>query len=364
MLPQIKLDHLIRLTDDTGVTKYACGVPDRRSGYSSDDAARSLVAALMHFNKYGDKRALDLASKYLSFLLGAQMPDGSFHNCMSYNRQFTGDSGSEETFGRAIWGLGVAVAYAPDEKMRALARDMFERGVEAFTPHRPRALAYAICGLSSFLQRYEGALAARRRLATLADGIVERFESNSYGDWRWFDEEMTYANARLPHGLLLAHRATGIERFQQVGLESLDFLLEVTYQDGYFEFVGNQGWYRRGGQRAVFIQQPVEAGYTVEACLAAYEITGLQRYLEMAEAAVEWLLGRNRLSMSLYDLATGACADGLDLYGPSTSQGAESAASAMIALLAITSQGKGGAEPDKPRPSWVEILTTVLGESS
>jgi len=149
---------------------------------------------------------------------------------------------------------------------------------------------------------------------------------------------LTYANAKMPHAMLLAFKATGAERFKQIGLQSLDFLLSVTYRRDYFDFIGNQGWYRRGEERAIFSQQPIEAGYTAEACLAAYEITGSSHYLDMARAAAEWLIGRNRLGARLYDPMTGACADGLDPHGPSMNQGAESVICGLLALLVVSKQ--------------------------
>ena len=342
ILEKIKLDHLIRLTDDTGLIRNATyEIPDRRSGYSCDDAARALVVTLMHFIIHDDKRALELASKYLSFLQQAQMPDGKFQNFMSYDRRLSDEGTNEDTFGRALWGLGAAVALAPDEGMRVLSRTMFERGLEALDLHHPRAIAYGVCGLSSFLRRYEGATAVRRKLVALTDYLAESFERSSDEGWRWFDEEMTCANAKLPHAMLLAYRATGIERFKNIGLESLDCLLDVTYHDGYFDFIGNRGWYRRGGERAVFSQQPIEAGYTAEACMAAYGVTRRQRFLDAAEAAAEWLLGRNQLYAKLYDFSTGACADALEPSGSSMKQGAEAAVCSMLALLSIKTLSRG-----------------------
>jgi hypothetical protein len=359
---KIRLDHLARLTDDTSVIQHATyDVPDRRSGYAIDDAARALVVVLMHFIRHEDKRALELAAIYLSHLQQAQMPAGNFHNCMSYRREFLDEGGSEDTLGCAMWGLGVAVALTPDEGMRALSHQMFERGLGALDLYHPRAIAYAICGLSGFLRRYEGATRARRKLMALADMLAAWFERTSDESWRWFGEEMTYANAKMPYAMLLAYHATGDDRFKRIGLESLDFLLGATYHDGYFDFIGNRGWYRRGSDRAIFSQQPIEAGFTAEACLAAYEITGMQRYLEAAEAAAEWLLGRNKLCAKLYDFSTGACADGLEPHGPSMNQGAESAICAMLAMLTIKSLHDGLIETDIPAVPVEETVATGSG---
>jgi glycosyltransferase involved in cell wall biosynthesis len=352
-LPEIKLDHLRRLTDDTGLIQHATyGAPDYHHGYTSDDAARALVVALLHYRQSGDKSALDLASRYLSFLRYAQLPDGRFRNFMSFRREFLDEVGGEDTLGRALWGLGAAVEYAPEDGMRALARQMFERALGSSDLNHPRAMAYVICGLYNFLRRYDGAAQARRRLIELAGQLAGRYERSLFvesgpqsatrnpqsSEWRWFGDDVTYANAKMPQAMLLAARVTGDERFREIGLESLEFLLGLTYRDNQFDFVGNQGWQRRGAARAVFGQQPIEAAYSAEACLTAYEETGARRYLELARAAAEWLLGRNRLSARLYDYATGACADGLDPHGVSMNYGAESVICGLLALLTVSGQ--------------------------
>jgi glycosyltransferase involved in cell wall biosynthesis len=338
-LPEIKLDHLRYLTDETGVIQHAAyGVPDRSTGYSTDDVARALVIAMLCFHHLGHEAALELAIRYLSFLRYAQLPNGHFHNFMSYRREFLDECGSEDTLGRALWGLGVAVALAPSDSLRALAREMFERALGAVEMKHPRAMAYALCGLYSFLKRYDGATQVRCKLIELASQLTNIYECSRNKTWHWFGDEVTYGNAKLPQAMLLAYQITGDEKFREIGLESLEFLLEMSYQDDCFDFVGNQGWLYRGGERAIFGQQTIEAGYTAEACRTAYEVTGEPRYLEMARAAAEWLLGRNRLGTRLYDFATGACADGLDSHGASLNQGAESVICSLLALLTISAQ--------------------------
>ncbi len=351
-LPDIKLDHLIRLTDDTGLIQHATyGIPNRLLGYSTDDAGRALVVTLRHYQQYGDDRAIDLAVRYLSFLQYAQRPDGYFHNFLDYTRHFLDDRGSDDTQGRALWGLGAAVAFAPREGMRALARDLFERSMDVLALHHPRALAYAICGLAYFLQRYDGAAGARRKLGELAAQILSWYDRYARDEWQWFCDELTYANAKIPQALFRAYRLTGDERLKEVALRSLEFLLAETYREGHFDFIGNRGWYRRGGERPLFSQQPIEAGYTAEACMAAYEVTGDPRYLDLARAAAEWLLGRNRLGACLYDFTTGACADGLEMHGPSLNQGAESAIGCMLALLEVSEQHPQGVELNQATPA-------------
>jgi hypothetical protein len=43
--------------------------------------------------------------------------------------------------------------------------------------------------------------------------------------WKWFGEELTYANARMPQAMLLAADVAGNERFLKIGIDSLEFLL-------------------------------------------------------------------------------------------------------------------------------------------
>jgi glycosyltransferase involved in cell wall biosynthesis len=339
--PEIRLDHLIRLTDDTGVMQHASyGIPDRRNGYSTDDVARALVATVRHHDLLRDEATVPLMNRYLSFIQFAQLPNGRLHNFMNYQRQFTDEVGSEDTQGRVLWGLGAAVADGPDQNARSLARELFEKASYNLKLNHPRALAYAICGQYEFLRRYDGAAQVRRKLERFANRLAKIYERSSSANWRWFGDELTYSNAKMPQAMLLAAKVTGEERFLNIGIESLEFLLSQTYREGMFDFPGNRGWQRRDGTRAIFGQQPIEAGYMAETLVTAAEITLDKRYLDLARTAAEWLLGRNRLGAALYDSTTGACADGLDPRGPSMNQGAESVICCMIGLLSILARSE------------------------
>jgi hypothetical protein len=335
---EINLDHLIRLTDDTGIIQHASyGIPERRTGYSTDDIGRALVLAVKHNQQFHDFQSWQLVPKYLSFLQQAQLPDGRFHNFMNYARQFTDEVGSEDTQGRALWGLGAVVADGREHGARALARELFENALTKLKLKYPRALAYAICGQYEFLRRYDGAAQVRRKFDEFVSRLATIYERSSSDGWHWFGEELTYANAKMPLAMLLAAETTGEERFLKIGIDSLEFLLQQTYRDGMFDFPGNQGWQRRHGKRAVFGQQPIEAGYMAETLISASRITGKRRYESLAQTAIEWLLGRNRLGTPLYDPSSGACADGLDACGPSMNQGAESVICCLLGLLSLSS---------------------------
>jgi glycosyltransferase involved in cell wall biosynthesis len=337
-LPEVRLDHLLRLTDNTGIMQHATrGIPDRRYGYSTDDIGRALVVILMHYQQFQEPGVLSLAEIYLSFLSHAQLDDGRFHNFMDYSRHFLDEVGSEDTLGRALWGLGYAVMAGHNEGFRTLARELFEKGNNA--AHRltfPRAMAYAICGLYYYLQHYPGATAMKRTLQALADNLVGLYEKNREEGWFWLEPFLTYANAKIPHSLLLAYCALNHDRYLWVGKESLDFLTHTLYNGEYFDLIGNQGWYYKGKKRALYSQQPIDAGYLVEAYVTAYEITKQEDYRQWALTAFEWFLGRNRLGIPLYDFSRAACYDGLDSHGINVNQGAESIICFLLALLNLS----------------------------
>jgi glycosyltransferase involved in cell wall biosynthesis len=341
-LPAVNLNHLRALTDDTGLAQHAAhAVPHPRHGYCTDDVGRALVVVARCLAQEHDEVSTRLASRYLSFLLGAQRDDGRFDNLMTYDRQFVPDSASGDTLGQALWGLGELLAVTSDEAWRRLTLQMIERALPAAAQlDECRPMAYAISGLYGFLQRFPGALEVRRTAHALGQRLADRLGDQRRDDWTWFEPELTYANARLPHALLLAGRIANRDDWTDAALDALNFLIEVTWvpinpNGGYFDFVGNDGWYPHAGPRAEFGQQPIEAGYTADACMAAYELTGHDRYLEMGTAAAAWLLGRNRLGRPLYDPDTGRCADGLDGHGVNDNAGAESTLCALLALLAV-----------------------------
>lgn len=339
-----KLDHLKLLTDDTGLIQHAAyGVPDRRHGYSSDDAGRALVA-LAQLDVPASERAW-LMGRYLSFLQYAQTPAGHFHNFMDYRRQFLDQQGSDDTLGRVVWGLGHVVQSAPAAGMRMLAREMMERAPLA-SIRSPRAKAYALCGLAAAAARHPERGLYRSWIERFAKDLCALYAEYSAPDWRWFEERITYGNAKMSEALLIAYEITGDRRLLEVGLESLDFLLELCWNGEYFDLIGNQGWAERGGRRAVFSQQPIDAGYFVEACDTAFRVTADERYRELAHAAFAWFHGRNRLSAPLYDPGTGAVADGLDPQGVSENQGAESVVSFLLALARMQ---RGAVRPQSGR---------------
>ena len=339
IVAKVDFAHVRRMTDSCGIAQHAVGLtPDRRHGYCVDDNARALIAALYQNVQTGDKTALVLADNYLAFLQHAINTDtGRFRNFMDYGRKWLENVGSEDSHGRALWSLGVAVRMAPSESMRAVAARLIYQSsaiTEAFTS--PRAAAFTIIGLHHHLGYYTGDTQIRRTLKKLAEKLFAQFRGNAGEDWPWLENIVTYDNAKLPHALLVAGESLGRKDMIDQALQSLQWLITLQVDDsGMVSLIGNDGWLHRDGRRARFDQQPVEAMALVEACVEAARITGDNVWIEHARTCLGWFTGSNELGVSLVDTETGGCCDGLHTGGINMNQGAESTLAWVIAGLTL-----------------------------
>ncbi len=339
-LPEIDLRHLRTLTDDTGILRHChYATPNRRSGYSTDDNARALIAAAMCWDQEHNEEALGLIQTYLAYLDFAFDPDsGRFRNRMDYGRHFIAeDDYSEDAHGRAMWALGLAVALCPHESMIALATHLFTEGLEAVDDFQaPRACSFAMIGIQAYLRRFSGDSEVRRHRATLAEKIQSCFRQHAGDDWPWCEQTVTYASARIPHALLMAGKWIPNNELIDAGKGVLEWLIGIqTNDDGAFSFIGTEGWYPRGGDKAFFDQQPIEAHAMVEACIEAYRVTREEHWLRHARRAFNWFLGENDLRTPLFDFTTGGCRDGLHADRVNENQGAESLLAWLMSLLAM-----------------------------
>ncbi len=334
-LPQVNLNFLKFLTDDTGLIQHTKhGVPHYAYGYSADDAARGIVVCSHYYNLFRDDSALQLVDKYLAFIKHARQDSGWFHNFMTFERQFPPQEVGQDTFGRCLWGLGAAIHLCQDGDQSRLAREVFENSLSLIPEmNHTRSLAYCAIGLSNYLLQYPKARDVEEKMGYVADRLVEFYRNNASPDWSWFEPFLTYDNARIPQALLLAYRHLKEPAYLEIGLKSLDYLISLQYRDGYFDLIGNDGWYWKGKERAIFDQQGVDASALTAACLLAANFNNQQGYLEMGYAAFHWFLGRNRLGKPLYYPSTGSCADGLERGGVSKNKGAESIISFLLSLL-------------------------------
>ena len=338
-LPQPDLRQLMSLTDDTGILQHAIySIPHRKHGYTTDDNARALNAASLHWELLHDDVMTPYIDTYLAFLVDAfDSKTGRFHNIMSYDRRWLDHVGSEDAHGRALWGLGLATAHAPNRSILSLAVRLFHQALpvtEEFTSLR--AIAFTVIGIQAYLKHFGGDSSARRVRRVLATKLLDHFNGNADEDWLWFEDKAVYANARLPHALLVAGRATADDAMSEAGLKALDWLLDAqTGENGCLSIIGNRGWLPRGGSPAPFDQQPIEAMGLVEACAEAYHLTRDDKWIEEARRCLDWFLGRNDLNVPLYDFETGGCCDGLMPDGANKNKGAESTLAWLISLLTL-----------------------------
>ena len=117
--------------------------------------------------------------------------------------------------------------------------------------------------------------------------------------------------------------------------EALKNLLSIQTEDKHFVPIGSNGWYEKGGPRARFDQQPIEANAMIEACVEAYNITRDQSWFDEAAMCFNWFLGQNDLNMSIYDSKTGGCRDGLMADGINQNEGAESTLAWLLSLMTL-----------------------------
>src|SRR5271157_1113058 len=352
-LPELKLDHFHRLTDDTGMLQHSIfTIPNRGEGYTTDDNARALIFIVLleqagkeelakRDSAVPDPAIRDSAIRYLAFLQHAFNPATCrFKNFLSYDRRWNETDGSEDCHGRAVWALGTVLGRPGNHGLRGAAGRLFEFSLPAVVEFSsPRAWAYSLLGIQEYLTSYPEDRDAQKTRSVLSRRLLQMYESIRRPDWKWFEDVLAYGNARLSQSILLVGSACSDDRMVSAGLESLDWLLETQRfdPDGHFVPVGSQGFYRQGGERARFDQQPLEAAGAVSACLQAYRVTGDTRWRDEAWSAFNWFLGDNDLQLPLYDSATGGCRDGLHPDRANENQGAESTLSFLMALLEMRS---------------------------
>jgi glycosyltransferase involved in cell wall biosynthesis len=338
--PELNLDHLYQMTDSTGIFQHASfTAPNLSEGYCTDDNARALILA-MFLGQLEDapRRVPALATTYAAFLNDAFDPQTArFHNFLSKDRRWLDERGSEDSHGRAIWALGTAVGRSPNWSSQMLARQLFAQALPAVTEFTsPRAWAFSLIGIHEYLRRLNGDGLAKGIRDELAARLIGLFDNVAQPGWSWFEDGLTYDNAKLAHALIVTGRATGHSGAYDRGIQALRWLVGVqTSQDGQLRPIGSQGFYKRNGARADFDQQPIEAQTTLSACLEAYRASADPWWYEQAQRAFDWFLGRNDLRLELYCPQTGGCRDGLHVDRGNENQGAESTLAFLLSLAEL-----------------------------
>jgi glycosyltransferase involved in cell wall biosynthesis len=336
-LPELKLDHLARMTDSTGIFQHAVfSVPNFAEGYCTDDNARAFILAVMLDELEEEpERMRTLATTYSAFLHFAFDPKTShFHNFLSFDRRWLDEHGSEDSHGRALWALGIGVGRSPYRSFQVMAAQLFAQALPAVSEFKsPRPWAFTLLGLDAYLQRLSGDRIATQMREALVNRLMELFDKTAERDWPWFEDELTYDNAKLPHALILSGHAAGLKPVLDRGLQTLRWLVEIqTSEHGHFRPIGSNGFYPRGGTRADFDQQPIEAYATVSACLEAFRVTADSWWYDQAQRAFDWFLGWNDLGLEVYAPNTGGCRDALHVDRVNRNQGAESTLAFLLSL--------------------------------
>ena len=336
--PPARFDHLLRLTGPIGLLEHALlDEPRLEHGMCTDDNARALLVLC----RIEDLSA-DLAAAfelYLGFVergrVGADREAGGWHNRMDLVGRWLDTVGPDDCHGRALWGLGVAAARAPKHAWRQRATVAFVEGADLDSPF-VRSTAYAALGAAAAWDGGSGSAAPEAAL--VLEKARPRLPRPRPGPWRWPEDRLTYANARIPEAMIATGSALGDTALVDDGLDLLDWLVEIETGPTGFSFtpVGGRG---PGDPKPAFDQQPIEAWAMADACALATAVTGDARWEQRRRCAVSWFLGANDAGASLYDEATGAGFDGLTAQGPNLNRGAESTLAALAALL----------PPERPR---------------
>jgi len=339
-LPVLRLDHLLNMTDSTGIFQHASyTIPNFEHGYCTDDNARALIlTVLLEGLGSESQRVLRAATAYAAFINAAfDVQRGRFRNFMTFNRRWVEGQDTDDCFGRSLWALGTCVGRSRRADFQYWSVEMFNRALPPIVDlSSPRAAAFALLGIHEYLRRLSGDRRVDQVRETLTARLIDLYDRTASEEWPWFEESASYDNGRLSQALIVSGHGAGNERALEIGLRTLGWLLEVQHSHyGHLRPIGSNGFYCRGGECAQFDQQPVEVHAMVSACIAAYNATGDTMWLAEARLAFEWFLGRNDLGLEVYDAGTGGCRDGLHQDRVNQNQGAESTLAFQMALAEL-----------------------------
>lgn len=340
--PKIKLDHLKRLTTEIGVVQF-CKIskPDLSSGYTLDDNARALLLVCNYFELTNDDTMVGYITKYLNFIAFCQLEHGHFINyikedCTIEERNYS--ENLEDANGRALWALGSLLALKTSAIPLSViekATQLFDSSLKPLLDYRsPRALAFALKGLCK-LHSVTTLTDYTPTIVLLAERLAEYYRKNASATWRWFEHQLTYANAVLPEALLLSYTVTKREDFKEIALESMSFLCSKMFLNDTFKIISNKGWLQKDALPYAFGEQPIEACYMMFALDSFYSQFGDATYKVQLKLAFDWFLGKNHLHHTIYNAVTGGCYDGLERDNVNLNQGAESTICYLLSRLLI-----------------------------
>lgn len=337
ILPIYTLEHIKRLTDDTGIVQHAkYGIPNLKEGYCVDDNSRALLLMVMAYQQNKDKEALRLMPVYLSFINYMQRENGNFRNFLSFSRQYLDEYGSEDAFGRTIWALGYLLRFSPNDAFRQMGKDIFFQSVPHFSQLKTiRGAANTIIGIYHYLKNEQNDEQMVQEMNQLVQRIISQYKQNRTPKWKWFEEKMTYDNAIIPLALFSAYEVLGNNEILEIAKESSTFLESKTMERDYFIPVGNKGWLKEEDKMPEYDQQSIDVMAMILLYYQIFQITHEKEYIEKMFKCYLWFLGENSLRLPLFDHETQGCCDGLEQQGVNRNQGAESTLAYWISHIAI-----------------------------
>ncbi|MBN1941260.1 MAG: hypothetical protein JW772_03705 [Candidatus Diapherotrites archaeon] len=329
--PGIDTSHLTAMTDDFGLFQHArFEKPNKSTGYALDDNARALIVAL-ELGEYS------LAEKYLGFIKFCQARSGLFHNKITWRKRKRHAADHGDCFGRVVWACGHAMQSKAPKAMKKECKKIFSKA-KRFFPLVEDAKTMSLCLLGCvnyYRARASPKKMLRRYINDFGNRIVEKFEANASKAWLWFEHMLSYCNAKIPQALFEAYRVTNNKRFLKTALVSFDFLVKKTFLKKCFVPIGQAGWCRPNGMRALFDQQPIEAATMTEAAVSAYLATGNPKFQKIAKNSFGWFFGNNLTKETVYNPKNGGVFDGIAANTINENQGAESVVSYLIARVEL-----------------------------
>ncbi len=330
--PQLR--RIREMTDESGIAQHVeNGVPMYELGNSVDDQARATICLARAYPEWNDFESLE---RYLGFIERSQRPDGYFNNYQDQWKNWcrTGEGVSQDCYGRVIWALGEVIKSGLPHEYADRATVLLFRNLESAKKlDYPISKALTLIGLTAYLEKHN--FGDIKRIASgLGEDLIREYKRHSSRDWHWFADEMSYSVGRVPQALLKAGRILGNDQFVRVGKEALDFAVETCFREDVFWPVGNDGWYPRGGNRALYDQQPLEAGAMAEACFEAYRGSGELKYAELAKRAFLWYHGSNSAGADMRS-PEGGIYDGIGKMSVNKNQGAENIVTYVLSALSI-----------------------------
>jgi glycosyltransferase involved in cell wall biosynthesis len=339
-LTSLRTDHLLTLVDDVGIVQHADGIiPNRGSGYCVDDVARLAVVSLALANRSDERLWSSILYRSLAFLSAATGDDG-MRNFMAYDRRWLDEPHVGDHVGRSVWALGEMLATAWIPALVVPARDLLAQLVGSLSGEVSlRTAAYTVLGLSR-LDADRLDQDAKRLLHRLVEQLADAHRRTATEEWSWFEDKLSYDNARLSQALISGGSALHRSDLLEVGLESLRWLGDESgLGDDVLRLAGHRGRSPDEPVTQTGDEQPLDAAALVEAELVAFTITGAAEHGVRATRAFEWFLGRNSLKKPLYDFATGGCSDGLGTDALNQNEGAESTLAFHRAALLLDAAG-------------------------